>query len=183
MVESNLVAATQGDLNLDIIFQNWIMSVIGDKIPSTMVRPAWQPFNGGYPDIGVNWCSFGFRHSDPDVNGQMMITEDGEGYFFRHETLEVVFSFFGENGQTLALALRDGLTLWQNRSILEENGMEVLRIEGLERVPELVNQQWQNRVDLRVKFRRNSVTSYSLSVIKKVNVGIKGEVEDQWQAG
>ena len=183
MVESDYIAATEGNIALDVIFQNWIMSVIGDKIESQFVRPAWQPFNGGYPDIGINWCSFGFRRSEPDVNGQMLMTEEGEGYFFRHETLDVLFSFFGEDGQQLALALRDGLTLWQNRVALEKNGIDLLKIEGVERVPELVNQQWQNRIDLRVKFRRNSITSYNVGTIKQVSMTINGEVQDEWQAG
>ena len=103
-------------------------------------------------------------------------------YFFRHETLDVQFSFFGEDGQQLALALRDGLTLWQNRVTLEKNGIDLLKIEGIERVPELVNQQWQNRIDLRVKFRRNSITSYNVGTIKQVSMNINGEVQDEWQA-
>lgn len=183
MTQSNPLQGTAGNLSLDVIFQQWVVSVIGDKIESEFIRPAWQPVETGYPDIGVNWCSIGVKQSIPDWSPQVVEVDSKTQLVFRHEELMVMFSFFGEDGWELASALRDGLSIWQNRQVLVQNGMDILAVGDIIRLPELVNQQWQNRVDFSLKLRRNSVRELALNTITSLSVNVEGEVKRQWQSG
>ena len=56
--------------------------------------------------------------------------------------------------------MREACTLWQNRVILQNNGMEIKEVKELVRLPELVNQKWQNRVDFTLLLRRHSIRLY-----------------------
>lgn len=174
-IPSTAISGVEGNLALDSILQKWVMCVIGDKIEGQFVRPRWQYVEAGYPDIGVTWCSFATRESNPDCSATVLY-KNKQAVSFRHEELQVVFSFFGQNGWELACDLRDGLELWQNRLILLQNNMDVIVVERMDRIPELVNQQWQNRVDLTIRLRRNSVRQFTMDTITSVKVNINGEV-------
>lgn len=150
----------QGNLDLDVILQGFVVQCLSGQIEPEFVRPAWQPVETGYPDIGVNWVSIGVRHVEPDVTSQNVQVDENTIAVHRHETITFMASFFGEGGYTLATLLREACTLWQNRVILQNNGIEIKEVKELVRLPELVNQQWQNRVDFTLLLRRHSIRLY-----------------------
>lgn len=122
---------------------------------ATLVRPRWQPEPPKQPERAVNWCSIGILDRQPQ--GFPAVTHDGTGRgkdtVTTWETLDVIASFYGPNGQDLAVLLRDGLYVEQNRVGLRTAGLALGEVGRMTNVPELINGTWVPRVDLALVIR------------------------------
>ena len=123
------------------------------------VRPRWQPEPPPMPSIGTNWCAFGITRITPD-DGPYFAQYQDDANVMRHETIEVAVSFYGAQGQQFGHVLRDGLTIWQNTSALQN--MRFIECGELISIPDFLNQQFVHRFDMRVIFRRKTSRNYAV---------------------
>lgn len=150
------------DLDLDLVFQGYVRGITG--LPGTMVRPRWQPTVPQTPGPAVDWCAVGVtrtRSQDyPSI--QHDGTDDGQDLYTRHQEIDVLVTFYGPNGMRYASLLRDGAYIPQNNEAVGQQGIALVEVQDAFAVPELVNQQWQRRYDLPMKFRRVIRRSYAV---------------------
>jgi len=115
------------DSALDAILQGVVVGITG--LPGTMVSPRWQPVVRKQPEAVVDWCAIGVVSETPEFSaytrhwpGEPSDPDDraGQGYDeqIRHETLEVMASFYGPNSRGNANMFRAGLAVAQNREAL-----------------------------------------------------------------
>lgn len=141
--------------------QKQIVALTG--IPGTLVRPRWQPMPPSQPQADVTWASVGVQKVETD--DYPSIVHDGSGTFpgalapgvdrmTRHGTITVLTTFYGPEAETCAGVLRDALYVQQNWEPMTTIGLKLREVRDLAHAPELVNQQWIDRVDLEIDFRQ-----------------------------
>jgi hypothetical protein len=124
----------EDDALLDLI-QGAIVGITG--ITGQLVRPRWQLEPPDAPDVGTNWCAFGIVDRDQDTFGvEQWNPEAGNETVIRHETINILASFYGPGCDGLAMQLRDGLILAQNREALGGQGLEFISCGKPQRAPE-----------------------------------------------
>lgn len=139
------------DRDLDLIFGDWVSQVTG--LPRNLCRRRWQESAPTQPPRDTDWCAVGVTQIDPDQNTQAGYVSDD--YTVRmHETISVLFSFYGPNATQNAMTMRVGLTIDYNRGALTNNGIVFLRSSPPVRVPAIINQLTLMRTDVTVQFRR-----------------------------
>ncbi|WP_043614279.1 hypothetical protein [Chromobacterium violaceum] len=154
------------DTALEDILQQMVVGLTG--LPGSLVRPMWQTVVPTVPEPTVNWCALGVTVTDGDANPVSTHDQDansGQGgeTLQRHETIELLCSFYGPHAQALATVLRDSLYLGQNNSAMQLYcGIGLKSADSVLGVPELINQQWQRRYDLKIRFRRQVIRSYPI---------------------
>lgn len=139
------------DRDLDLIFGDWVSQVTG--LPRNLCRRRWQESAPTQPPRDTDWCAVGVTQIEPDQN--IWAGFVGDDYTVRmHETISVLFSFYGLNATQNAMTMRVGLTIDYNRGILTNNGLVFLRSSPPVRVPAIINQLTLMRTDVNVQFRR-----------------------------
>lgn len=125
-------------------------------LPDGSVRPRWQTIPPKQPTLGSNWAAVGVTKITPDWGAAIIHHPENEGTdeVQRHETVEVLASFYGPALYETAARLRDGLSVAQNREAMGAAGIALLEAGQLVAAPEFFNQQWIERVDLALVFRR-----------------------------
>jgi hypothetical protein len=81
----------------------------------------------------------------------------------RHQTLTVEAAFYGPDAETTAGRVRDAL--YHPINLPPEGspcGLKLREVHDLARMPELVNQQWINRIDLRIEYRQQIERRYAV---------------------
>lgn len=121
-----------------------------------MVRPRWQPEPPDIPAFGVDWASIGITGREADTFASEIHNPAGEGSdtVYRQELLEILVTFYGPNADQYASYLREGVSVAQNREVLQQNAFGLVSVGDLVTVPELIKNRWIYRVDLPVTFRR-----------------------------
>ncbi|MCG4261369.1 hypothetical protein K6W36_12415 [Acetobacter senegalensis] len=154
----------EADADLDLIIGDFVSSVTA--LPRNLVRRRWQEKPPEQPDRQIDWCAVGVTVTTPDQNANMQWANE-QMSVSQHETLEVLLSFYGPNAGRNASTLRMGLSLSQNRAVLQANGMAFHSASAPVRVPSLVNQLWLPRTDITLRIRRNEQRIYPIpSVIE-----------------
>ena len=74
----------------------------------------------------------------------------------------MLVTFYGPEAEACAGALRDGLYIQQNWEPLRAFGLKLHDIQDLARAPELVNQQWIDRLDVELVLRRQVERIYPM---------------------
>ena len=141
---------------LENVCQQLIAGVAG--MVGDVVRPRWQgPDPPNLPPYGTDWVAVGITRKRPiGIYGATIHQnpEPGTDLMQRHEEFDLLCSFYGPNADVYSSSLHDGLMIWQNKSELRLVGMAFVEItEGI-RVPELIKNQWTDRVDKTVILRR-----------------------------
>lgn len=158
------------DANLEDIFQPAIAGITG--LAGEMVRPRFDPDPAKIPAPSVDWCAFSATEQKPDDNPHL--EHDGTGLgkdvMTRHVDIEVFASFYGVNGGRNAARLRDGLFVAQNNEALNLVDIAFVVSGEIRLVPELVNQKWIRRNDLKMQFRRKIVRDYAILNIVSAEV-------------
>lgn len=154
--------APSDDVALEDVFQAAIAGITG--IDGTLVRPRFQPGNPNVPDQTIDWCAFSAIVQTPDDNPSLQHNpaDDGSTTLKRHVDIEVFCSFYGTGAAKNAGLLRDGLYIVQNLEQLELSGIAFVDAGEIRLAPEMVNQKWIRRNDLRLKFRRQVVRDYAI---------------------
>lgn len=169
------------DLDLFEIFQTLIAGVTG--LPSSLVRPRWQPYPPLQPDITTNWIAVGVHttHSDGfswDLHNPALAGGIGEDLVITNTVLEVLCSCYGPKANFYASRIRAGLALGQNQAALLAHKIRVIHVEDAKIVPRQINTQWYNIVDLMVHMNREDVQVYPIRTIVQAKGTIVSEDED-----
>src|SRR5438477_12482433 len=109
---------------LDEFLQGAVVGMTG--LAGTLVRPRWQNPVPKLREATVDWCAIGIISETPEFSsytahyrGEPSNPNDPTGQGFdlqiRHETLEVMVSFYGPNSRGNAKLFRDGISVGQNR--------------------------------------------------------------------
>lgn len=143
------------DLDLDLVFQAFIRGLTG--LPGAMVRPRWQPTVPQTPGPTVDWCAVGvtprMRSQDyPAIQHDQ--AGDGQDQYTRHQEIDVLVTFYGPHAMQYGGLLADGAYIPQNSEAIAQHDIKLVEITDAFAVPELVNEQWQRRYDVPMKFRR-----------------------------
>lgn len=125
-------------------------------LPREMVRPAFQRTPFKMPDYDVNWLAYNLTN---------FTAEKGSGYLKgalleRHESFECVCYFYGAAAVDYAIVTRDAFELPQNRKALLDNGIGYDGASAIVRVPELVNSQYYEQVNMTLYFSRQVKRRY-----------------------
>ena len=150
------------DIALEDILQPMVAGITG--LAGQYVRPRWQPGNPRQPEPDTDWCAIGVTATRRD-DGPAIIhdgTGDGSDAYIRHEDIDVLATFYGPNCQRNAATLQDGLQIPQNLEALFIQGFSFVEARDARRAPEFFNQQWINRFDVTIRFRRRIDRTYAV---------------------
>lgn len=156
------------DIDLDVIFQGAVAGITG--LAGDMVRPRWQPTEPKIPVNGTNWCGVGVMVTNPDDFPYLEHFASGKDTLKRHEEIEVMASFYGTNSARYAKILRDGLFIAQNIEQLKKKNINFVDAGDVRQFHELINNKWQKRNDITLKFRRQIVRDYDILNIEAANI-------------
>ncbi len=140
--------APREDDVLDRDLQQFVSHVTG--LAGTHVRPRWQIEPPNMPAVGTSWAAVGVMNQTGDTFAAVVhdAADGGSDTVFRQEMLDVLVSFYGPSAQNYASLFREGVALAQNREELIYRDMQLISVGTLQRAPSLVNERWQNRVDV-----------------------------------
>lgn len=127
-----------------------------------LVRPRWQRTPAPVPHLDTDWCSLGIQSTAPQGFPATTHNPEGEGSdevsIIRR--LRVLCSFYGPGAHDLAARLNSGLTVGQNRAEILTAGISLTSLGEPIAVPELVNSDWLERVDVELFFDVEERRSY-----------------------
>lgn len=164
------------DDDFDNVLQAMVVGITG--IDKTLVRPRWQTVIPKQPEPSTDWCSIGVVSSTPDANAYVQhisgisITQPAGDISQRHETLEVLVSFYGPHSKANLGILRDGLWISQNLEAAKTSGLYFVGIDPARAAPEFINQQWIRRWDSALTFRRMAARLYPINNIVSAEIGV-----------
>ena len=163
------------DADLDAVFQSLIAGITG--IDGTLVRPRWQPVPPQQPPQGTDWCACGVTVETSDAGPSIAHdgTGDGSDTYIRHKAIEVFASFYGPNSKRNAGVLSDGLAVPQNTEGLLAIDMRWIECGPIRTAPEFVNQQWIQRRDLVVRFRRKVTRIYPVLNLTSAAIAVEDD--------
>ncbi len=163
----------------DVALEDQLQAIVAGitGIPGHLVRPRWQPVPPKQPSVDTDWCAIGIVRITPDDNAVIAHQPAGEGTdaLQRHETIEVLASFYGPGGYRGAARLRDGFPVAQNREAMFLIGMGFIDTDAIVSAPDLVNQQWLRRADLAFRLRRRIDRTYPVLHLLSAAGTIRGE--------
>lgn len=170
------IPAPLEDLDLEKLFQSAVAGITG--LPGDLVRPRFQVVPPAQPAPDVNWCAIGdVTDTSDDAPYFDWIAQDpsnpsdpGAMRFIDHERLSILASFYGPQGKAYAKRLRDGIKVPQNMESLEANEIYFQEAQEIRRAPELFNQQWIQRYDLPLLFRRKITRIYPVQNLEIADI-------------
>ena len=155
-------------------------------LPGSLVRPRWQPMPPTQPDAGVTWASVGTVSMEADdypviihdgLTQLVGAVGPGVDRLTRHVTITAVVTFYGPEAEDVAGAFRDAFYIQQNWEPLHVLGLNMREVHDLARAPELVNQQWIDRVDIRLEMRGQLTRVYPVLNLDGADVVIHEQTE------
>ena len=159
--------------------ENLIQSVVAgiSGLPSSYVRPAWQPIPPRQPESTTDWCAVSVMSIEEDDGPNIAHDGSGDGKdnLARHEVIQCLATFYGPNAMHYAAKTRDGLSIPQNIEALLPNDMSFVEAGHIRAIPEFFNQQWIKRFDLDLVFRRKVSRAYPVLNILSAEVDIQPE--------
>lgn len=158
--------------SLENWLQHWVAAV--SDIEASLVRPRWQPTPTMLPDITTPcWIATGITRKKPQ--GQWSYTghngvpeagqfdrpgEPGRDQMIRWEDFELLVTWYGPECEVTSENFYSGCMVWQNRVVLRLVGLALVEVGEQIRAPEMIKEQWLDRVDRTVFFRRVVQRSY-----------------------
>ena len=155
--------AVPNDQVLEDILQGFIKGVTG--LSGAMVRPRFQVEPLPVPTIGVDWVAFGIQYQTPD-DGPYFKQNDEDANSIRHESFEVMLSFYGSLGQTYAKRFVDGSAITQNIDQLKQYEIKFVEAGRIITAPDFINEQYVHRFDVTATFRRKTNQSYKIQSLQ-----------------
>lgn len=150
----------------DDAFEDFVGNVVAGVtgLARGMVRPRWQSKPPPHPDITTNWCAIGITTIVSDYGTVKIHHSEGQGSDEqqRHDTVDLLASFYGPGAYSLASRLRDGLMVAQNREAMRAAGVNLLEATRMRTASDLLNERFIRRVDLEIRLRRAFVRTYPI---------------------
>lgn len=179
LLPSNVAHVPVEDLALVLVFQALVVGLTG--LDGALVRPRWQPKPPNMPPIDASWVALGIFDQQRDTFAY--VEHDGRGagqdIVQRNELVEMLCSFYGPDAGKNAGLVSDGLMVAQNREVLQQNSMGLVSVGEIQAVPALINNQWYNRLDMKITVRREILRTYPVLNILSVvgTIAAEGAVE------
>lgn len=163
----------------DDAFEDFVGNVISGitGLTRAMVRPRWQPKPPPHPDITTDWCAIGITTIVSDYGTVKIHHPEGQGADEqqRHDTVDLLASFYGPSAYSLASRLRDGLMVAQNREAMRAAGVNLLEATRMRTASDLLNERFIRRVDLEIRLRRAFVRTYPILNVLSVSGVIQAQ--------
>ena len=162
---SPLPAPLEGQALLDF-FQAYFSGIT--TIPGDLIFPRWQPNPPVMPTVSVDWMAFGItERTGENIADSFHVSNNAYNppefdVVIRNENITFLVSIYGPNAEANASILREGISVAQNREILQENGIGFVSFSAIQPVPALVNNIWYYRTDMSITFRRHIVRAYAI---------------------
>lgn len=156
------VPATTGpvdDQALGLLLQAAIVGTT--ELSGKLVRRAFQIDPPVLPAPTENWCAYNIGTLVPD-DDPYVTTQGLGGTLERHETGDILISFYGPNCMGNCGLLRDGLAVPFNREILRSQGIAFTDYGATTRVPELIADRWYDRADMTLTMVREVRRTYRI---------------------
>ena len=160
------------------------MIVATTELAPPLVRPRYQPMPPARPPADVSWAAVGIIMVEADdypyeqhVGIEVLPGETKPGYTImqRHNTLTALVTFYGPEAETLSGRLRDALYIGQNMEPFAVVNAKMRSVEDLARNPEVINQQYINRVDMRITLRQQVTRVYPIFDIAAAHVVLQSD--------
>lgn len=155
------------DLCLDQQLQCLICGLTG--LPVTHVFPRWQETQPRLPDVGETWCAVGVTAEMPDDTPALIHRGAGEGSSVLRRTtrVEVLASFYGPRSNGYARLAQDAIWLAQNREAMLRQGLGLVDVGAITRVPEIIATQARRRSDLPLTLVRVVERTYPILNVRQ----------------
>lgn len=163
------VVSVDGD-DLQDVIHDFIVGITG--LPAPFVRPRWQPSPPTVPSANTDWCAVGFTNIGPTSYPYTEQRFYGSVLFFQEE-LDFLATFYGPNASKYSNIVRLGVYVPDNRQVLDSYGIKLTDVGAASNVPELINSQFIDRVDLPIVFSRLYQTIYPIQSVLSVTAGLK----------
>lgn len=137
-----------------------VVGVLG--LTPSLVRPRWQPNEPKQPDATTDWVALGITEVDGTDFPHFQHVNGGPSILTRWQQFAVMVSCYGPNAQRNITELRDSLYVPQNLESLNRFAIKLHGTQPTTTVPELVNNQWINRVDMTVSFVQEVTRDYNI---------------------
>jgi hypothetical protein len=164
---------------VEAIFQVMVATLAG--LPGTLVRPRWQPTPPVQPPVETNWAAVGVVSTEADefpwighIGGDPAVPGDlGHDVMQRHQTVTAMVSFYGPEAEDHAQRMRDALYVAQNSEPFSlALQAKIYSVADFNRIPELINQQWVNRIDMRLMLRQQIDRVYPILDIASALINV-----------
>lgn len=149
-----------GTLTLDQFIQTVLVGLT--NLNGNLVRPKFQKDQPKWPDNHVNWLSFRVMLERPDTYSYVGMDANGNTTQKRNEDVSVQCSFYGPDALAYTGLVRDGLQLQQNLDVLRASNFGFKETGVINLVPDLINEQWVQKFEMELVFRREVVRSYAI---------------------
>lgn len=166
--------APVSDLALDILIQGFVAGVTG--LPGDLVRPRWQDgsLEDGaatprVPNQGITWCAVGVMLTSSDDTPALIHDGAGDGSTLlrRFDSLEVLASFYGPNGDAYARLTRDAFYVGQNREAMYAKGLTFISSDPIRRLPEITATNTRRRSDLAFRLVQRVERTYPIRNVQQ----------------
>lgn len=170
------------DALIDLL-QSWFAGLA--NLPGTMVRPNWQEDPPPQPERNQDWLAIGIRSRRRDfdtftkhISGDPTADPPIPGYdaTYRNEILILQCRAYGPNSDAIAASVWNNAQLGQNRALLLENGMGLVRVEDPHQAADFVKERWVRVIDFEVHLRRAIALTYPVLDLESASIEIISDV-------
>jgi len=167
---------------LEDAVQSLIQGVTG--IPPDLIRPRWQPEPPNQPPAGTDWAAFGIIERETTGFPYISHANGGSSTLYRWPILSLMVSVYGPNAEDNAEDLRDACYIAQNFEQLNLLGIRLIEAGSVTMVPDLINVQYINRADMRIRLATEQTRTYAIKDIVSADGTITADtgVSGQWLA-
>ena len=170
----------QSALDLESVLIDFVSELTG--LPKNRIRWAWKQRPGKPISFDDDWCAIGLQKvtsAQPyrvGKKGDIEQADSGDTTQVTHQTLTVSFSFYGPNASELSDLFRDAAQLDQNFRYLNGRGLTLQSVsDEVQRMPDLVGNQWRDRYVLELKIGRVVTRRYGVRTIASAGFEIYTE--------
>jgi hypothetical protein len=163
------------DATLEDIFQGAIVGITG--LAGNMVRPRFQPEPPNQPDFNTTWISFSVAPVAQDTftyePHKPLVDTDGSDEVQRDEFLELYLSAYGSNCAAIMGQFSAGISLQQNRLVLQSYGIKLIDPGKFVYLPALLKEKYVKRIDLKSRWARRNTIVYPIRTVADATVIVK----------
>lgn len=167
------LANSLDDDDLFNFFHDFIAGLTG--LAGNLVLPRWQPEPPNIPATAPNFAAFGVTTYKADTYAADVLKAAGTFEIHRHETIELLVSFFGLNCGALGRIFRDGIQVEQNRDVLSMNNFGLLECNDVVMAPTLFKERWLRRADVAFSVRRQVVRGFPVQPLVGAIISVNNE--------
>jgi hypothetical protein len=153
-------------------FHDYIVGITG--LANESVLPRWQLEPPNIP-TGNNWCAFGITGYETDTFVAEVQKSSTVNEIHRHEMINLLISFYGDNPIYYARVFRDGIQVSQNMEMLNTENMSLISSGDIIMLPTLLKERWLKRVDMPFTVRRQVVRGFPVLSVIGSNITVNNE--------